>query len=77
MRVRAGDGRGRRQFEPVGAAGWAGEECVEWEFAAVERGRGVSVSGSREGWRRELRLADGAIGWWYGVEMMDGLLIGC
>ncbi len=43
VRVRAGDGRGRRQFEPVGATGWAGEECVEWEFAAVERGRMVSV----------------------------------
>lgn len=35
VRVREGHGRGRRQFESVGAAGRAGEECVEWKFAAV------------------------------------------
>ena len=38
MRLRAGDGRGRRQSESVGAEGWAGEECVEWELAAVKGG---------------------------------------
>lgn len=38
VRLRAGDGRGRRQSESVGAEGWAGEECVEWELAAVKGG---------------------------------------
>ena len=36
MRLRARHGRGRRQSEPAGAAGWAGQERVEREFAAVD-----------------------------------------
>ncbi len=40
-------------------------------------GKDGECEGSKEGWRRELRLADGAIGWWYGIEIMDGWLMGC
>lgn len=36
VRLRARHGRGGRQPEPAGAAGWAREERVEWEFAAVD-----------------------------------------
>ena len=62
MRVREGHGRGRRQFESVGAAGRAGEECVEWKFAAVggcfRKGECVRVCEYEceevEGWRERI-----------------------
>ena len=57
LRIRARDGRERRQLEPAGAAGWFLEECVE---CAALMGGGVWCTCWRSGEEmNEVEMADG------------------